>query len=90
MNQSAGNAPPCRGCRNSVYVNDEEMQKQIDLVLKSGVPVAEETLYKKRLQLCKNCEQLLYQSTCMSCGCLVQVRALNALRICPHPAGSKW
>ena len=80
----------CNNCPESVHITDSKIKEQMEQVLKSGVPVIQESLYKKRIEICSRCEQLVYGTTCMSCGCLVKVRALNALRICPHPSGAKW
>jgi len=80
----------CRNCSNSIIVSDEEIEAQIKKVIESGVPLADRDLYAKRLAACAACERLVYGNTCMSCGCHVKVRALNALRICPHESGSKW
>lgn len=81
---------PCKSCPDMVHVTEEEMEKEIRKVKESGVPLADRDRYEKRLAACSSCEQLVYGTTCMSCGCLVRVRALNALRICPHVSGSKW
>jgi len=80
----------CIKCTGSVYVSEEEIEEGIRKVIESGVPIAEEDLYLKRLNTCYSCERLAYGTTCMSCGCIVRIRALNALRICPHESGSRW
>lgn len=80
----------CGNCPESVHVHESEIREQIKRVLESGVPIADENRYRARMDICSHCEQLIYGTTCMSCGCLVRVRALNALRVCPHPSGSKW
>lgn len=45
-----------------------------------------ESLYEKRLSLCKECD-LLNAGTCNACGCYVELRALGSLSKCPH---KKW
>jgi hypothetical protein len=80
----------CDNCPESVHITDSQIDQQMELVRKSGVPITPEGRYNERLEICLSCEQLVYGTTCMSCGCLVKVRALNALRICPHPSGAKW
>lgn len=47
---------------------------------------AEEEVYEKRLQICKECE-LLNAGTCGACGCYVELRALAKTGKCPH---KKW
>lgn len=80
----------CFKCQGNVHILNEEIEKDIKRVINSGVPLTKEGQYEKRLKVCNGCEQLIYGTTCMSCGCIVRVRALNALRICPHSLGSKW
>lgn len=80
----------CKGCSGSVHITDSEIEAEVRRVVGSGVPLTDRDLYEKRLKACDICEQLIYGTTCMSCGCIVKVRALNALRICPHASGSRW
>lgn len=80
----------CFACNGNVHITDEEIEKEIKRVIDSGVPLTKRDQYEKRLKVCNSCEQLRYGTTCMNCGCIVRVRALNALRICPYSSGSKW
>lgn len=80
----------CSNCYGNANVSDKEIAEQMKKVIESGAPLADEKLYNKRLEVCNACERLAYGTTCMSCGCIVQIRALYALRICPHESGSKW
>jgi hypothetical protein len=80
----------CNECPASVHISDIEIEDEIRRVVESGVPLTERDQYEKRLNACNTCDQLVYATTCMSCGCIVKVRALNALRICPHVSGSRW
>jgi len=80
----------CFKCQGNIHITYEEIEKEIKLVIDSGVPLMRQDQYEKRLSVCNSCEQLTFGTTCMSCGCIVRVRALNALRICPHSTGSKW
>lgn len=80
----------CGHCPGSVHVSENDIKEQMKKVMDSGVPIANEATYETRIKECNECNQLVYGTTCMSCGCFVKVRALNALRICPHSSGSKW
>lgn len=80
----------CKGCSASVHISDSDIEDELRRVVESGVPLTSRNNYEKRLEACNACDQLLYGTTCMSCGCIVKVRALNALRICPHASGSRW
>lgn len=80
----------CSNCPETVHVSHDEITVQVNVVLRSGVPITDRQIYSRRLEVCGECEELAYGTTCMSCGCLIRVRALNALRVCPHSAGNKW
>lgn len=41
----------------------------------------------KRLNLCRSCEQLAEDGTCLSCGCYVEFRAIIKTGRCPK---KKW
>lgn len=43
---------------------------------------ADEKLYRKRLDICKGCANLL-NGTCLKCGCYVEMRAAIADNRCP-------
>ncbi len=78
----------CKRCGLKTVLNDEEIKKAVEQVkAMRGVRLAEDSLYNERLTVCKECEKLEYGSTCMSCGCIVQVRALLADGKCPL---KKW
>ena len=81
----------CKACSASVHVNDEEIQKAIDRLLKTGkVKFVNDDVYMKRLSECGKCSHLEYKTTCMLCGCLVALRAKLATGTCPFPKASKW
>lgn len=80
----------CNECPASVHLSKSEIEDEVRRVVESGVPLTKRDQYEKRLDACNNCDQFVYGTTCMSCGCIVKVRALNALRICPHVSGSRW
>ncbi len=80
----------CIKCNGSIHIPEQDIERDIQRVIESGVPLANDKLYKKRLDLCISCEQLMDGTTCRICGCIVRVRAMNALRICPDSAGNKW
>ncbi|MGO4108247.1 DUF6171 family protein [Paenibacillus sp. YAF4_2] len=73
----------CKGCSADVKVTDEQIQRLISKI-KADACVTDE-LYAKRLEACGNCTSLAYDTTCMHCGCLVQVRAKLKDKGCPHP-----
>ena len=44
---------------------------------------ADRNLYEKRLQICKECTELV-SGTCMACGCYVELRAAGKSGRCPN------
>lgn len=78
----------CKRCGLKTVLNKEEIEKAVNQVkAMKGLCLADNIIYKKRLNICGECEKLEYGSTCMSCGCLVAVRALTADSKCPL---KKW
>ena len=50
---------------------------------------ADDELYRKRLDECKNCEHLI-SGVCMKCGCYVEFRAAFKKQNCPNTKDRKW
>lgn len=46
-------------------------------------------LYKKRLSLCKECDNLI-SGMCLKCGCYVEIRAALKNKACPDFDDIKW
>lgn len=81
----------CRRCGNGPHVTDEDIKKAVDALTKmKGVRLAGRDTFLRRLAACKACDKLEYGSTCMACGCLVEVRARLANERCPYPKNNKW
>ena len=40
-------------------------------------------VYRKRLDICRGCERLADDGTCLSCGCYVEFRAVIKTGRCP-------
>ena len=45
--------------------------------------------YKRRLQLCRNCDNLI-SGMCLKCGCYVAIRAVLKSESCPDYNDVKW
>ncbi len=73
----------CKGCRASVKVDEEQMSRMLSKI-KAEDSVSDK-LYAQRLEACRQCASLSYESTCMHCGCLVAFRAKFKDKSCPHP-----
>jgi len=80
----------CKGCSASVIVANKDIEKLVEEQLALEIDVADDDTYEKRLEICKNCPSLAYDTTCQHCGCFVQFRAKLAYKKCPYPEGAKW
>lgn len=78
----------CKRCGLKTVLNKDEIDKMVSEVkAMKGVILADEGIYQSRLDVCGECEKIEYGSTCMACGCVVQVRALLSDGRCPM---KKW
>ncbi len=78
----------CKRCGLKTVLNEEEINKAVEQVTRmKGVRLASEEEFKNRFAVCAECEKLEYGSTCMLCGCIMQVRARLADGKCP---AKKW
>ena len=80
----------CKGCSASVIVAGEEIQQLVDEQLQFETDIVDDALYNKRLEVCKSCPSLAFDTTCSHCGCFVQFRAKLAYKHCPYPDGDRW
>jgi len=80
----------CKGCLNSVIVSSEEVEELINEQLQLETDLVDDDLYDNRLEICKSCLSLAYDTTCSYCGCFVQFRAKLAYKHCPYPDGARW
>lgn len=79
----------CKGCSESVKVKQDSIAKMISEVERSGQAV-DDAVYQQRLAQCLDCSHLRYGTTCMLCGCIVQVKAKYKTGSCPYPGKSRW
>lgn len=78
----------CKRCAAKTSLGAEDIEKMVEEITSMrGVRLAEEALYKKRFGICAECEKFMYGSTCMLCGCVMQVRARLIDGKCPN---RKW
>jgi hypothetical protein len=76
----------CRGCGATVRLAAGEVQRILEEYLRDNpAPLSDEATCAARLALCHACPDLQYGTTCRHCGCLVEVRARLAEKVCPHP-----
>ncbi|NOW88024.1 hypothetical protein BCD91_000047 [Clostridium beijerinckii] len=81
----------CKGCSASVRIASDDIKAMVLSIINSrNFNIVPEGIYSKRLQQCGNCKYLEYNTTCTQCGCIVQIRALQQDKDCPHPKKSLW
>lgn len=78
---------PCRKCLLREMDQNAYMESLYSYIarLESGIR-ADETIYEKRLSVCKSCNYL-NEGLCGACGCFVELRAVIAQNVCPY---QKW
>lgn len=85
----------CKSCKQSVKANRGITQTEIDeaiakLVKSKRIRTVDDKTYEERLSKCSNCEYLDLGTTCMQCGCIVQIRAKLLEMTCPYPRNNMW
>lgn len=74
----------CKACRISVRISDAEVRRIIsEYFAGQSIELASDAETARRLELCADCPDLQYGTTCRHCGCLVAVRARIATKTCP-------
>ncbi len=80
----------CPECETKAYLSSLEMTPELleEMAFQEQISdyVGDE-IYKKRLDICKNCDKLIGGMTCMNCGCFVQFRARHITGVCVE---GKW
>lgn len=81
----------CKRCGTKTVLSQEEIDKMVSQVTAmKGVRLVDDETYNSRMEKCLECEKLEYGSTCMLCGCVMQVRARLKEGKCPYPKSKKW
>ncbi|MBQ8931295.1 MAG: hypothetical protein IJ045_02540 [Ruminiclostridium sp.] len=73
-------------CKRCLLKEMSEASYQNIAELISLIPAdkkAEDSLYKSRLDICKDCD-CLTNGMCSKCGCFVELRAAYSHTRCPH------
>lgn len=81
----------CKGCLASVRTSEDEIKQAIEKLARlKGMKFVDDTVYQKRLDFCRACRYLEYDTTCLQCGCIVQIKAKLPASYCPFPKDRKW
>jgi hypothetical protein len=81
---------PCPACAGSLEIPPGYIGELVAAKRSAGLDLADEQVYRQRLATCAGCDSCAEGILCARCGCFVELRALSALRNCPHPAGDRW
>lgn len=76
-------------------VKTQISQEQIDeaiykLTKNKKIQLVSDEIYEFRLLQCNNCEHLELGTTCLKCGCYVQIRAKLKDAQCPLSKQNRW
>lgn len=87
--------PDCKSCKESVKANkgisSAEIEDAIEKLVKAKrVRTVDDKTYEARLLKCYSCKYLDLGTTCMQCGCVVQIRAKLLEMNCPFPKNNMW
>ena len=91
MNGKSHDSRICKRCAAKPSLTEDDIRKMVEQVTSmKGVRLAADGEYERRMALCAECDRFEYGSTCMVCGCVMQVRARLAESRCPYPGNKKW
>lgn len=85
----------CKSCSENVRGKTQISQEQIDeaidkLTRNKKIQLVNDEVYELRLLQCNNCEYLESGTTCLKCGCFVQIRARLKDAQCPLSRQKRW
>ena len=85
------NLRKCKACSASVNVTENDIDEMLKLILGNNeFELVHDDIYENRLDICFSCNYLEYGTTCLQCGCIVQIKAKLMDSTCPYPEKSKW
>lgn len=78
----------CKRCGLKTVLSENDIQKMVDdITSMKGVRLVDTDKYTIRFNVCSECDNFMYGSTCSVCGCVMQVRARLSDGKCPK---KKW
>lgn len=80
----------CKGCSATVRHSKEEVEALVKEQLALEPNLVSDEIYQSRIEICEQCPNLQYETTCGFCGCFVAFRAKLANKRCPDSTGPKW
>jgi len=80
----------CKSCFQVERRSKSQISKLVQEQLQLETNLVDDTLFKKRMDICLSCPSLSSETTCLHCGCYVEFRTKLSYKNCPHPSGAKW
>jgi len=85
----------CKSCMGNVDIKRNISQEQINdaidrLAVNKRIKFVSDRVYEFRLMQCRDCDYLEFGTTCLNCGCYVQIRAKLADAVCPLSKQNRW
>ncbi len=85
----------CKSCMESMemkrHILKDQINDAIDKMSKNKkIKFVSDDVYKDRLLQCSECKYLELGTTCMQCGCYVEIRAKLRDASCPLPKNKRW
>ncbi|HEX9063154.1 MAG TPA: DUF6171 family protein [Clostridia bacterium] len=85
----------CKSCLENVDTKRNILKAQIDdaievLSKNKNIKFVSDEVYEFRLLQCRDCDYLEFGTTCLKCGCFVQIRAKLADSGCPLSMRKRW
>lgn len=85
----------CKSCSENVRVKERISQDEIDqaidkLARSKNIQLVNDEVYEFRLSQCSDCKYLEFGTTCLKCGCIVQIRAKLKDAQCPLSKQKRW
>ncbi|GAB6931310.1 hypothetical protein JCM10914A_52930 [Paenibacillus sp. JCM 10914] len=80
----------CKGCRDDYRVSSEQIERVLAAAMFHTDDNVSDEWYDARLEACMSCPKLQGGTTCMLCGCIVQITAKMRDKRCPYPGDDRW
>lgn len=81
----------CKGCLFTTKISENEINEAIEKLSRlKGMKFVDDLIYSNRLSKCNTCQYLEYGTTCLQCGCIVQIKAKLPDSTCPYPRERRW
>lgn len=80
----------CKGCRDDYVVDSKQIERVLASPMFRSDRCVSDSEYLTRLDACMSCPKLQGGTTCLVCGCIVQITAKLKEKRCPYPGEDRW